>query len=60
MITDGEKWHYLALKRTLTNEDYMKPTQSLSRLFNKITSTNTINDYYCLNCFHPYSTTEKL
>ena len=60
MITDGEKWHYLALKSILTNDGYMEPTQSISRLFNKITSTNTTNDYYCLNCFHSYSTMEKL
>ena len=38
----------------------MKPTQSISRLFSKITSTNTTNDYYCLNCFHSYSTMDKL
>ena len=60
MITDGEKWHYLALKSIPTNDGYMKPTQSISRLFNKITSTNTTNDYYCLNCFHSYSTMDKL
>ena len=60
MITDGEKWHYLALKSILTSDGYMRPTQSISRLFNKITSSNTINDYYCLNCFQSNSTENKL
>ena len=50
MITDGEKWHYLALKSILTNDGYMRPTQTISRLFNKITSNHN-GDYYCLNCF---------
>ena len=44
MITDGEKWHYLAVK-------------SLSALFRKITGNNH-EDFYCLNCFQSY-TTEK-
>ena len=47
MITDNTKWHCLSLKSVLTNDGFMKPTQSISRLFNKITSTNTTNDYYC-------------
>ena len=37
MITDGEKWHYLAVKR-------------LSALFRGITGNNN-GDFYCLNCF---------
>ena len=37
MITDGEKWHYLAVK-------------SLSGLFRGITGNNK-GDFYCLNCF---------
>ena len=60
MITDGEEWHYLALKSIPTSDGYMRPTQSISRLFNKITSTNTTNDYYCLNCFHSFRTENKL
>ena len=54
------KWHYLALKSIHANDNNMKPTQSISRLFNKITSTNTTNDYYCLNCFKSYTTENKL
>ena len=44
MITDGEKWHYLAIKR-------------LSALFRGITGNNH-GGIYCLNCFQSY-TTEK-
>ena len=46
MITDVEKWHYLAVK-------------SLSALFRGITS-NHKEDFYCLNCFHSYSTANEL
>ena len=45
MITDGTKWYYLAVKR-------------LSVLLRGITSNNN-GDFYCLNCFHSYSTKEK-
>ena len=46
MITGGKKWHYFAVK-------------SLSALLRGITS-NHKRDFYCLNCFHSYSTKEKL
>ena len=46
MISNGENWHYLAVK-------------SLSRLLRSITS-NHDGDYYCLNCFHSYRTENKL
>ena len=46
MITDGEKWHYLAVKR-------------LSALFRGITSKHD-GDLYCLNCFQSYTTENKL
>ena len=46
MITDDKKWHYLALK-------------SLSALLRGITSNHN-GDFYCLNCFHSYSTKNKL
>ena len=52
-ITDSDKrsngvknWHYLAVK-------------SLSRLLRGITS-NRNGDFYCLNCFHSYTTEKKL
>ena len=46
MISNGENWHYLAIK-------------SLSRLLRGVTS-NHDGDYYCLNCFHSYRTENKL
>ena len=45
-ITDGEKWHYLAVTK-------------LSALLNEITSNHN-GDFYCLNCFHTYRTKNKL
>ena len=47
MITDGTgNWHYLAIK-------------SISGLLRGITSNHN-GDYYCLNCFHSYTTEKKL
>ena len=46
MITDGEKWHYLAVER-------------LSALFRRMTGNNN-GDFYCLNCFQSYTTENKL
>ena len=46
MITDGKKWHYLALK-------------NLPALLRGITS-NHDGDFYCLNCFHSYTTKNNL
>ena len=47
MITaDGEKWHYLAVKK-------------LSTSLTGITSKHN-RDFYCLNCFNFYRTKEKL
>ena len=45
MITDGKKWHYLAVK-------------SLSALLKGITSKD--DGDFRLNCFHSYSTENKL
>ena len=46
MISDGEKWHYLAVK-------------CLSALLREITSKHE-GDFYCLNCFHSYTTENKI
>ena len=46
MITDGKKWHYLAV----TN---------LSALLEK-KSSNHHKDFYCLNCFNSYTSKNKL
>ena len=46
MITDGEKWYYLAVK-------------SLFALFRRITGNN-IGDFYFLKCFQSHTTENKL
>ena len=46
MITDGEKWHYLAVTR-------------LSGLLRGVTGNNN-GDFYCSNCFHAHRTRDKL
>ena len=46
MITGGEKWHYIAVTR-------------LSGLLRGVTGNNN-GDFYCLNCFHAYTTKNKL
>ena len=59
MITDGKKWHYLALKSVLTTNRYNRPMRSLSRLLRGITSNHN-GDHYCLGCFHSYRTDNSL
>ena len=46
MIANGEKWHYLAVKK-------------LSAFLRGIASKHD-GDFYCLNCFNSYNTKEKL
>ena len=46
MITDNKKWHYLAIK-------------SIPKLLRGITSNHN-GDFYCLNCFHSYTTEKKI
>ena len=46
MITENEKWHYLAVK-------------NIFGLLRRITS-NHDGDFYCLKCFHSYTTEKKL
>ena len=45
MITDGEKWHHLAVKK-------------LPALFRGVTSKH-VGDFYFLNCLHAYRTENK-
>ena len=62
MITDGKKWHYLALKcvRTFDGKKlYNRPVKCFSRLLRGITSNHN-GDFYYLNCFHSYRTDNKL
>ena len=62
MITDGKKWHYLALKieRIFYSGKWCnRPVKSLSRLLRTMTS-NHYRDFYCLNCYHSCSTKNRL
>ena len=45
MITDGKKWHYLALKSERTPDGYNRPVRGLSRLLRGITSNHN-GDFY--------------
>ena len=55
MITNGEKWHYISLKRVRTDDGFNRPTKSLSRLFREITANNN-GGFYRLNCLHSFWT----
>ena len=55
MITDGEKWHYTALKNEQSEDGFNRPIKSLSKLFKGITSNHKA-DFYCLNCLHSFRT----
>ena len=62
MITDGKKWHYLALKseRTFHGEKWHnRDSTSLSRLLRQKTSNHN-RDFHCLNCFYSYRTDNML
>ena len=55
MITDGRKWDYTALKSEQTDDGFIRPAESLSRLLRGITS-NKKGDFYCFNCLHLFRT----
>ena len=55
MITNGEKWHYIALKSVHTDDWFNRPIRSLSRVFRGITSNNH-GVFYCLCCLHSFRT----
>ena len=59
MITNGEKWHYIALKNERTDDRFNCPIRSLSTLFRGITS-NYHGDFYYLNCLHSFRTDNVL
>ena len=59
MITNGEKWHYIALKSERADDGFNRPIRSLSRLFRGITSSHD-GDFYCLNCLHSFWTDNAL
>ena len=55
MITNGEKWHYIALK----SERFNRPIKSLPKLFSGIIANHN-GDFYCLNCLHSFRTDNAL
>ena len=59
MITDGEKWHYTVLKSIKTEDRFVCPVKSLSRLFTGITSNHN-GDFYYLNCLHSFRSNNAL
>ena len=59
MITNGEKWHYIALKSVRTDDGFNHPIRSLSILFREI-PTNNDEDLYCLGCLHSFRTKMRL
>ena len=66
MITDDEqqdtieKWHYIALNSEIDDDDeYKKPTQSLSALYRGVASNHN-RDFLCLGCLHSYRTDNAL
>ena len=59
MITNGKKWHFIALKSEPTDDGFNGPTKSLSRLFRGIAS-NHCGDFYCLNCLHSFRKDDAL
>ena len=59
MITNGEKWHNIALKSVRTTDEFNRPIRSLSRLFRGITANNN-RDFYCLGCLDSFWTDNAL
>ena len=59
MITNGEQWHYIALKTIHRADGFNHRIRSLSRLFRRVTSNNH-GDFYCLNCLHSFRTDNAL
>ena len=59
IITNNEKWYYIALKSVRTNDGFNRPIRSLSRLFKGKTSNNHGN-FYCLGCLHSFRTDNAL
>ena len=55
MITDGNKWPYLALESVRTTNGYNRLINSFSRLLREIKSNNN-GDFYCLDCLHSFRT----
>ena len=54
MITNGEQWHYIALKSVRTDDGFNRPIRSLPRSFRGITANHN-GDFY-LHCLHSFRT----
>ena len=50
---------FLALPSIATENGYLRPTKSFSRLMEGIASKNH-NDFYCYGCFHSFRTKSAL
>ena len=60
MITNEEgNWHYLALKSIPTENEYIQPIKSFSRLMHGICSKHN-GDFYCYHCQNSYRTDNAL
>ena len=59
MITNGEKWHYMALKSVRTDDGFNRPIRSLSWSFRGIISNHN-GDFYCLNYLRSFRTDNVL
>ena len=57
-ISDGKKWHFLALKSEQDNNGFLRPTKSFSRLMASISSSNH-ERHYCFRCFHSFSAKQR-
>ena len=53
MITNGEKWHYTALKSVRTDDGLNRPIRSMSWSFRGIISNHN-GDFFCLNCLRSF------
>ena len=59
-ITDGtDKWHFLALPSISYEHGVKRPTKSLSRLMEGI-SSKSHGDFYCYGCLHSFCTLSTL
>ena len=59
IITNGERWQYIAWKSERADDRFNRPITSLSRLFRGIT-LNHHGDFYCLNCLRSFRTDKTL
>ena len=59
-ITDGnDKWHFLALPSISYEDGVKRPTKSLSKLVEGV-SSKSHGDFYCYGCLHSFCTLSTL